>query len=80
MLVGAVIVVQMKPNSFSGADTLVALVAWLVQGPPLQEHVFSAHKNYSAWYWTCLRYVYRKKHIDEAIKIFTKVSYPTCSR
>ena len=27
-------------NSFSGADTLVALVAWLVQGRPLQEHVF----------------------------------------
>ena len=37
MLDGAVTVEQMKPNSFSGADTPVALVAWLAHGPLLQE-------------------------------------------
>ena len=33
MRVGAVIAVQMKPNSYFDADTPVALVAWLVHGP-----------------------------------------------
>ena len=33
MRVGAVIAVQMMPNSYFAADTPVALVAWLVHGP-----------------------------------------------